>query len=109
MQTDKKLEHNKPDITVVDKVNQRTKLIGVACPFDSRIVKKEDEKHCAYNPLRDLENGGGGDSASDCRGIGNKRSRKIYIKKISIQCPIELLQKGCLLGTARIDRKVLDT
>ena len=32
-----------------------------------------------------------------------------WIKKIDIECPIELLQKACLLGTAIIIRKVLDT
>ena len=32
-----------------------------------------------------------------------------WLKKIEIECSIELLQKACLLGTAKIIRKVLDT
>ena len=30
-----------------------------------------------------------------------------WVKFIGVDCPVELLQKACLLGTARIIRKVL--
>ena len=44
IQTDKEMEHNKPDITVVDKKNKVTLLIDPTCPFDTRISQKEEEK-----------------------------------------------------------------
>ena len=48
IQTDKKLDHNRPDITMIDKRNKVSWLIDVACPFDTRIDKKENEKIEAY-------------------------------------------------------------
>ena len=48
----KKLEHNKPDITVVNKKSQTTLLIDPACPFDFRIESKEQQKLHYYNPLK---------------------------------------------------------
>ena len=32
-----------------------------------------------------------------------------WLSKGKIECPLEMLEKVCLLGTARILRKVLDT
>ena len=32
-----------------------------------------------------------------------------WVKTIDIECPTELLQKACLLGTARIIRKVMSS
>ena len=37
IQTDKNLDHNRPDITMIDKRNKVCWLIDVACPFDTRI------------------------------------------------------------------------
>ena len=44
IQTDKTLEHNRPDITVIDKKSKKCILIDPAYPFDTRIEKKEEEK-----------------------------------------------------------------
>ena len=44
IQTDKTLEHNRPDITFTDKKSKKCILIDPACPFDTRIKKKEEEK-----------------------------------------------------------------
>ena len=41
-------------------------------------------------------------------GTVNKKFEK-WVERIEVECPTELLQKACLLGTARILRKVLDT
>ena len=43
IQTDNKLDHNKPDIVAVNKARRSCILIDIACPFDTRIVKKEKE------------------------------------------------------------------
>ena len=37
IQTDKTLEHNRQDITVIDKKSKKYLLIDPACPFDTRI------------------------------------------------------------------------
>ena len=38
------IEHRKPDIGLVDKVQQKCLIIDVACPGDNRIAEKEEEK-----------------------------------------------------------------
>jgi hypothetical protein len=50
IQTDKRLPHNMPDITVVEK--DRVWIIDVAIPGDSRIEMKEQEKITKYQDLR---------------------------------------------------------
>ena len=42
IQTDKTLEYNPLDITVTDKKSKKCLLIDPACPFDTRIEKKEE-------------------------------------------------------------------
>ena len=51
VQTDKTLEANRPDITVIDKKNRKCILIDPGCPFDTRIEKKEEEKCTNYSEL----------------------------------------------------------
>ena len=41
-QNDKTLELNRPDVTVIDKKNNKCLLIDPACPFDTRIDRKEE-------------------------------------------------------------------
>ena len=52
IQTNKTLEHNRPDITVIDKKSKKCLLIDPACPFDTRIEKKEEEKCTNYSELK---------------------------------------------------------
>ena len=52
IQTDKTLAHSRPDTTVVDKENRKCIMIDPACPFDTRIEKKE-EKCTNYGELKD--------------------------------------------------------
>ena len=40
MQTESKIEHNRPDIVVIEKKSKACYIIDVACPFDTRIEKK---------------------------------------------------------------------
>ena len=39
VQTDRKLEHNKPDVLIVDKQIGACHTVDVACPFDTRARK----------------------------------------------------------------------
>ena len=52
IQTDKTLEHNRPDTTVIEKKTKKCLLIDPACPFDTRIEKKEEEKCNNYRELK---------------------------------------------------------
>ena len=116
IQTDKKLDHNRPDITMIDKRKKVCWLIDVACPFDTRIDKKEHEKIEAYTELK-----------YEVLKVWWAEVQKVFIVPIIIGAlgsvtkklgknleminsvkGVEPLQKACLLGTARIIRKVLD-
>ena len=52
IQADKTLEHNRPDITVIDKKNKKFILIDPACPFDTCIEKKKEDKCANYSELK---------------------------------------------------------
>ena len=43
-QTEKVLKHNKPDILLMDKIKRKVQIIDIACPFDTRVLEKENEK-----------------------------------------------------------------
>ena len=45
------MPHNRPDIVVVDKNKRMCHIIDVACPGDSRIALKEEEKINKYQDL----------------------------------------------------------
>ena len=52
IQTDKTLQHNRTDITVIDKESKKYLLIDPACQFDTRIEKKEAEKCKNYSEFK---------------------------------------------------------
>ena len=45
IQTDKTLEHNRPDKYFIDKQSKKCILIDPACPFDTRTERKEENTH----------------------------------------------------------------
>ena len=40
IQTERKLEHNKPDFVLLDKSKKVCFVLDVACSFDTRVIKK---------------------------------------------------------------------
>ena len=52
IQTEIKIDHNKPDIVLLDKKEKTCYVIDVACPFDTRVEKKEKEKFEHYTDLK---------------------------------------------------------
>uniref|UniRef100_A0A1X7UR25 Uncharacterized protein n=1 Tax=Amphimedon queenslandica TaxID=400682 RepID=A0A1X7UR25_AMPQE len=52
IQCDNYIEHRKPDIVVIDKIEKKCLIIDVAIPGDNRIMKKEEEKVEKYKELR---------------------------------------------------------
>ena len=114
IQADKRLEHNRPDITVIEKKTKKCLLIDAACPFDTHIEKKEEEKCNNYFDLKyeiarmwrmkDVEVI---PVVIGALGTVTKQFEK-WIQKLDLEITVEKLQKPCLLGTARIIREVLD-
>ena len=51
IQTDKEIEHRKPDIVVIDKEKRECKIINIAVPGDQTIKVKELEKITKYQDL----------------------------------------------------------
>ena len=88
-------------------------LIDPACPLDTRIEKKE-EKCTSYSELKyeiakiwKMRKVEVIPVAIWALGTVTKHFEK-WIEKLDLDLTIEALQKACLLGTARIIRKVLD-
>ena len=114
IKTDKTLEHNRPDITVIDKKSKKSILIDPACPFDTRIEKKEEEKCTNYSELKHeiakiwkMRKVEVIPVVIGALGTVTKHFEK-WIEKLDLDLTIEALQKPYLLEPARIIRKVLD-
>ena len=114
IQTDHQIEHNRSDLVVLDKIERSCYVIDIACPFDTRVLEKEQEKMEKYQELK-REIG----KIWSCRkvivvpivigALGTfSKNLKTSLKKIGLDCTV-LLQKASLLGTARILRRTLDT
>ena len=112
IQTDKTLEHNRPDITLIEK--KKCLLIDPAYSFGTRIEKKKEEKCNNYCDLKceiarmwrikDVEVI---PVVIEALGTVTEQFEK-WIVRLDLEITAEMLQKPCLLGTARIIRKVLD-
>ena len=114
IQTGKALEHNIPDTTVIEKKTKKCLLIDPACTFDTRIEKKEEEKCSNYCDLKyeiarmwQMKDVQFIPVVIGALGTVTKQFEK-WIQKLHLEITVEMLQKPCLLGTARIIRKVLD-
>ena len=115
VQTSRKLEHNKPDNLIVDKQRGECHLIDVACSFDTQVKEKKQEKVERFHKLKreigklwqykkvvviPIIIGALGTIGKDFR---------TWIRKIQMENYCNLMQKACLLGTAKIIRKVFVT
>ena len=108
------MEHNRPDVVVIDRVGRRWTLVDFSVPFDSNVVTKEDEKVTRYGRLK----------AEVCKmegvgvvvvpivvgafGVVSKRLSG-HLKQLGIGDVIGGLQTSAIIGTAAILRKVLST
>ena len=52
IQTDHHLDQNRPHIVILKKESRVCQIIDVACPFDTRIAEKEQEKIDHYQYLK---------------------------------------------------------
>ena len=110
------MEHNRPDITFIDKRDKMSDVIDVKCPFDTRIQKKEKEKVDAYAGLKcgvlkvwrgNVKKVVLWPVTIGALGSVTGRLQK-ELEKLDYRNGLETIQKTCLLGSARIVRKVQD-
>ena len=95
MHTDRHVGANRPDIIIKDKVNSTCKLIDMTVPCDKNVSIKEMEKKSKY---QDLE--------IEIQRMWKMKTKVIHFS-VSENLNLQTIQKTCLLGTARILRKVL--
>ena len=112
IQTDRKIVHNRPDITLVDKETDRCFLIDVAVHGDGNIARKEFEKINNYADLRvEIERKWNRKTTVIPVVIGALGSipHKLpyLLDQLKIKYSIGVFQKSALLGTANIVRRVL--
>ena len=112
IQTDNKIEHNKPDIVILDKIERKFLIIDVACPLDIGVKGKDKEKIENYQYLkRELKRIWKLSRITvvpviiGTLGTASKDIEK-WLAEIVVTCRLKSLQIACLLGTARILRKV---
>ena len=111
--TDKKLNHNRPDITLLRKDTQEWTLIDIAVPADQNIINTEEEKVAKYQEL-----------AFEIKRIHRaskvtvipivigalgtiSKNAKTWHGKLDIADIVGSAQLSAILGTAHILRKVL--
>ena len=113
VQTDHEIEARKSDIIVIDKTSRECHFIELTCPLDWSILERENFKVCKYQDLK-----------REVAKLWNVRPVVIlvgvgalgivtnwlegFIRKIGVDVSVGLLQKACLLGTARILRRVFE-
>jgi len=112
VQTDRHISANRPDIIIKDKMNSTCKLIDMTVPCDKNVSSKEIEKKSKYKNL-EIEIQRMWKMKTEVipiviGALGTiKKGMDNNIRNVSENLNIKSLQKTCLLGTARILRKVL--
>ena len=113
IQTDKEIEHSRPGIVILNKKERSCVLLDVTCPFDTRILQKEREKIEKYQDLKiEIKR------IWICNevlivpivigALGTVHNNfDMWMGKLDVKMEFQMLQKACLLGTARILRYVL--
>ena len=112
IQMDRKIEHRRPDIVVMEKNTNKCLITDAVCPVDNNLILKRNKKLDNYSEL-----------SSEIARIWVKETLMVLIiigalgsipndlecnlKKLGISYNAETLQKSVLLGTANILRKVL--
>ena len=110
--TDRTITANRPDIIVKVSVNFTCKLIDMTVPSDRNIALKETENKSKYKELElDVQRMWHMKTVVIpvvVRALGSvKKGMVENIKKVSERATMTEIQKICMLGSARILRKVL--
>ena len=111
--TSVQVEHNKPDVVVLDRSSMQCTIIDFSVPWDKNVVAKEDEKKVRYGPLaQDMTKVYGMKTSVVpivVGGLGTVPKRlPNYIKKLGIPDVIGGLQTSAIIGTSIIIKAVLN-
>ena len=114
VETPRKLEANRPDLVVIDKVNSQWKIVDFSVPNDQNVEKKEIEKIEKYAPL-----------AYEIRKMENVKTEVIplvvgalgavtknlekHLTGLDIPYIQTCMQKSAVIGSSIILKKVLNT
>ena len=110
--TDRTVTANRPDVIVKDSVNSTCKLIDITVPLDRNIARKEIEKKSKYKDL-ELEIQRMWHMKTIVipvvvDALGTVKNGMVEnIEKVAKRDTVTQIQKICMLGSARILRKVL--
>ena len=111
VETTRKLEHNRPDITMLDRVAQRWTFVDFSVPLDKN-MSKEDEKISNYSPLVKEITKLNRVSAKvvplvvGCLGVVSCRLEQ-YLKELGIPDVLGGMQTSAVVGTTQILQKIL--
>ena len=115
IQTDKEIEHCRPEIVIRCNKCRKCYIVDVACPFDMSVQDMDREKVEKYQDLKqELKRIWQSQEIviiSIIIGTLGTVSKNLehWLRKLDIMVNFSTLQKACLLGSARVIRKVLDT
>ena len=110
--TTRQVEHNRPDVVVIDRASRRWTIIDFAVPWDRNVVAKEDEKIAKYSPLALEVRRLYGVSTKvipvvvGALGVVSKRLEG-YLKNLDVPDVLGGLQTSAIVGTTNILRKTL--
>ena len=112
IQTDRVIEHRRPDIVVVEKIGEKCFIIDIAVAGDHNVQQKELEKKTKYEDLRieiaKLWSKEVSVIPIVVGALGTLTANlKKNLKELGISNVIPCLQKSSLLGTASILRRTL--
>ena len=113
VETTRKMEHNRPDVTVVDHASKVWTFVDFSVPWDKNVRVKEDEKITNYSPLAQQVRKLHRVSTKivpvvvGCLGIVTDRLTG-YLDDLGIPDVLGGLQTSALIGTSLILRKVLN-
>ena len=110
--TDRRLQHNRPDISVFDKIERTWKLIDIAVPFDTNVINSENVKIEKYQDLTfEIERIHGSPAEVIPIIVGSlgtvSSNLKPSLEKLGMGNTLGSIQIAALLGSAHILRKVL--
>jgi hypothetical protein len=115
MLTDKKISHNRPDITLIDKKNKVGYIVDIAVPRSGNLQNKIAEKINAYSDLSDemkrmhhLKTIHHTPVIVSATGVIPKQLHKA-LEMLGLKPNTYLeLQKAAMLGTCRLVRKFME-
>ena len=112
VETTKRMDHNRPDVIVIDKDKKDWTLVDFSVPWDKNVIVKEDERINNYSPL-----------THEIRKLHKVKTRIVpvvvgalgvvskrfsgYLKQLGIPDVLGCLQISTIVGTTIILRKIL--